>query len=76
MINGTKISLDSLKYRRNGSKITMLLETLFLDQTLVSTRSYGRGTFFFKVTLYAILSSMVYIFADVMSDVGRCFNLI
>ena len=54
----------------------MLLETLFLDQTLVSTRSYGRGTFFFKVTLYAILSSMVYIFADVMSDVGRCFNWI
>ena len=38
----------------------MLLEILFLDQTLVSTRSYGRGTFFVKVTLYAILSSMVH----------------
>ena len=54
----------------------MLLEILFLDQILVSKRSYARRTFFFKVALYAILSSMVYIFADVMSDVGRCFNLI
>lgn len=50
VINGTNIPLNSLKYRRKESKITMLLEIVFLDQTLVSTRSCAKQSFFFQVT--------------------------
>ena len=67
VINGTNIPLNSLKYRRKESKITMLLEIVFLDQTLVSTRSCAKQSFFFL---------RWYIFADVMCDVGGCLNLI
>ena len=67
--NGSKTPLNSLKYRRNGSEITMLLEIVFLDQTLVSTVAQFCKTDIFRLSSHVECESFLrwYIFADVMS---------